>query len=55
MLALVFGYWFNLKVSWYLMILGTVLVTWGAAVLARFVRDYPRFHGPKNGVYQRTP
>jgi hypothetical protein len=54
MLTLVFGYWFNLKVSWYLMILGAVLVTWGAVVLSRFMRDYPRFHGPRSGVYQRT-
>lgn len=54
MLALVCGYWFNLRVSWYLMILGAVLVTWGAAVLARFTRDYPRFHGPNGRAYQRT-
>jgi hypothetical protein len=54
MLALVLGYWFNLKVSWYLMLLGAVVVAWGAAVLARFVRDYPRFHHRDGGVYQRT-
>lgn len=52
----VFGYWFDLDVSWYLMIVGTVAGVWGTAVLVRFMRDYPRFHN-RNGngrVYQRT-
>lgn len=50
----VFGYWFDLDVSWYLMIIGAVIGIWGAVVLVRFMRDYPKFHNRNGKVYQRT-
>lgn len=53
-LVLVCGYWFNLGAAWYLMIIGSVVGARGAVVLARFVRDYPRFHGRNGKVYQRS-
>jgi len=54
MLILVFAYWFDLDVSWYLMIIGAVTGIWGTVVLARFVKDYPRFQSPNGKIYQRT-
>jgi len=53
-LVLVCGYWFDLSVAWYLTIIGTVVGTHGTVVLARFVRDYPRFHGRNGKAYQRS-
>ena len=53
-LTLVCGYWFDLKVSWYLMILGSFVGVCGAVVLSRFIRDYPKFHNRNGKVYQRT-
>jgi len=53
-LVLVCGYWFDLSVAWYLMIIGAVVGTRGAVVLSRFVRDYPRFYGRNGKAYQRS-
>ena len=53
-LTLVCGYWFDVKVSWYLMILGSFVGVCGAVVLSRFIRDYPKFHNRNGKVYQRT-
>ncbi len=54
LLAFVCGYWFNLPVAWYLMIVGAFVVAYGAVVLSRFVRDYPRFHNRSDRVLQRS-
>jgi hypothetical protein len=54
MLVLVCGYWFNLGAAWYLMIIGSVVGARGAAVLSRFVRDYPRFYSRNGKAYQRS-
>ena len=53
-LILVCGYWFNLGVAWYLMIIGSIVGARGAVVLARFIRDYPRFYSRNGKVYQRS-
>ena len=53
-LALVLGHWFGLGVSWYLMFLGAVTGAVGAVVLARFIRDYPRFRNRSGKALQRT-
>jgi hypothetical protein len=53
LLVLVCGYWFDLKVSWYLMIVGAYVAAYGAVVCSRFVRDYPRFHNRSGRVLQR--
>jgi hypothetical protein len=53
-LALVFAHWFDLSVSWYLMTLGAVTAACGAGVLARFIRNYPRFPHRNGKAYQRT-
>jgi hypothetical protein len=53
-LVLVCGYWFNLGVAWYLMIVGSVVGARGAFVLSRFVRDYPRFYSGNGGLYLRS-
>ena len=54
LLALVLGYWFDLSVSWYLMLLGAVTVAWGTVALSRFVRDYPRLCIRNGKAYERT-
>jgi hypothetical protein len=54
LLVFVCGYWFNLRVSWYLMIIGAFVGSYGAVVLSRFVRDYPRFHNRSDRVLQRS-
>ncbi len=54
LLVFVCGYWFNLKVSWYLMVIGAFVGSYGAVVLSRFVRDYPRFHNRSDRVLQRS-
>lgn len=53
-LVFVCGYWFGLKVSWYLMILGSFIGVCGGVVLSRFIRDYPRFYNRNGRVYQRS-
>jgi hypothetical protein len=53
-LAFIFGYWFGLSVAWYLMIIGAVTASWGAVILSRFVRDYPRLLNRNGRAYQRT-
>lgn len=53
-LVLVCGYWFNLGAAWYLMIIGSVVGAHGAAVLSRFIRDYPKFYGRNGKAYQRS-
>jgi hypothetical protein len=52
-LALVFGYWFDLNVSWCILLLGAVTSVWGACALGRFMRDYPRFYNRNGRMYQR--
>jgi hypothetical protein len=54
LLVFVCGYWFNLQVSWYLMIVGAFVGAYGSVVLSRFVRDYPRFHNRSDRVLQRS-
>jgi amino acid transporter len=51
---LVCGYWFGMKVSVYLMIVGSFVAVYGAAVLSRFIREYPRFFHRSGREYQRS-
>ncbi len=43
--ALVFAHWFSLSPAWFFILLGAGVGGCGAAVLSRFVRDYPRMNG----------
>jgi hypothetical protein len=54
LLVFVCGYWFNMEVPAYLMIVGAFVGAYGAVVLSRFVRDYPRFHNRSDRLYQRS-
>jgi hypothetical protein len=53
-LALVFGYWFDLSPTWYFMILGAVIAIWGGTVLSRFVRTYPKMIDRNGRHFLRT-
>jgi hypothetical protein len=52
--ALIVGYWFNMSPISYLMVLGAVIVTWGANVLAHFLRTYPKMIGRNGGEFLGT-
>jgi hypothetical protein len=51
---LVCGHWFNMRVSVYLMAVGSVAAACGAFVLSRFLREYPRFFHRNFRAYQRS-
>jgi hypothetical protein len=51
--ALVFGYWFDLSPSLYLMILGAVIAIWGGNVLSHFVHTYPKMTDRHSDEFMR--
>jgi hypothetical protein len=53
-LFLVCGYWFGMRASVYLMIVGSFVAVHGAVVLSRFIREYPRFFHRSGRAYQRS-